>query len=279
MLVDATPEEEQNSMAQHGLPPAGGNPSDIELRFIILDSHAGGIIGKGGHYIKKIRTESEGDFQLYAPVKDAYIRLGEIKGNVDQVKTALDLLLQKLVELHAEDDQDKTRDQGQDYVAFTFLLERKNCGCIIGTKGAKISHTRQETGAMIKISSEPLPESSEKSVEIKGTKEQVHQVLNIMLEQISTNEKHSHTVRKFEIKEQKPFDYGRPYGYGPPMGGPPGGPGGRPNNGWITSNPRAPAGVGGPHMGRYGFGFNPYGRPPAFRNNPYRGHGKNQWKW
>jgi heterogeneous nuclear ribonucleoprotein K len=55
------------------------------------------------------------------------------------------------------------------YVIFLFL------GLIIGAKGSKISQVRQESGASIKIDSEPMPGTTDRLITITGNPNQIQQ--------------------------------------------------------------------------------------------------------
>ena len=48
-------------------------------------------------------------------------------------------------------------------------------GIIIGAKGSKISQVRQESGASIKIDSEPMPGTNDRLITITGNPSQIQQ--------------------------------------------------------------------------------------------------------
>ncbi len=48
-------------------------------------------------------------------------------------------------------------------------------GIIIGTKGSKISQIRQESGASIKIDSEPMKDTNDRLITITGNPNQIQQ--------------------------------------------------------------------------------------------------------
>jgi len=68
---------------------------------------------------------------------------------------------------------------------FQFNLLPWLVGAIIGSKGSKISQTRQESGANIKVSDETLPQSTEKTVQVKGVTQSVLSAVQIILNQLS----------------------------------------------------------------------------------------------
>jgi heterogeneous nuclear ribonucleoprotein K len=55
------------------------------------------------------------------------------------------------------------------YLFFLFL------GIVIGAKGSKISPVRQESGASIKIDSEPMPGTNDRLITITGNPNQIQQ--------------------------------------------------------------------------------------------------------
>ncbi len=48
-------------------------------------------------------------------------------------------------------------------------------GIVIGAKGSKISQVRQESGASIKIDSEPMPGTNDRLITITGNPNQIQQ--------------------------------------------------------------------------------------------------------
>lgn len=172
------------------------DPENLEVRFLLHTHLAGAVIGKGGHYISHIRDETQIALQIHQSIPNVQVRVGVARGSVENLLKAFQLIGDKIV---SQDREDK--------FSITLLLEQKNCGCVIGQKGCKISATRRDTRAGIKVSNEPLGDSTEKSIEIYGGKEEVYPALKVIIDQIATDPKAHPTVRKFleENDMQNPY--------------------------------------------------------------------------
>ncbi|ETO31760.1 hypothetical protein RFI_05355, partial [Reticulomyxa filosa] len=69
----------------------------------------------------------------------------------------------------------------------TLLVEEKNIGFLIGKGGEGINHIRKVTGANIAISSQVLRNSSEKTVDITGTKETTNAAIAFVIHRLLEN--------------------------------------------------------------------------------------------
>lgn len=71
-------------------------------------------------------------------------------------------------------------------VTLRLIIPASQCGSLIGRGGAKIKEIREQTGAMIQIGADVLPNSSERVVTISGTVESLrncaNQICTIMIE-------------------------------------------------------------------------------------------------
>jgi len=172
----------------------------LEIRFLISSRHAGGIIGKSGSYINKIRDQAEVDFHVHRAIQNSPVRTGSCRGRVRNVVQALLLMADKINELSKNHvrrpSTNGTIFQYGDY-QLTLLLEHKNCGVIIGKRGARINCNRQRSGAHIKISTHTLENSSEKTVDVQGTRESIQLALETLVVQIANDPKPSSTQRKY----------------------------------------------------------------------------------
>merc|ERR1719373_1150408 len=87
------------------------------------------------------------------------VRTGSCRGRVRNVVQALLLMADKITELSKNHvrrpSTNGTIFQYGDY-QLTLLLEHKNCGVVIGKRGARINCNRQRSGAHIKISTHTL---------------------------------------------------------------------------------------------------------------------------
>ena len=59
------------------------------------------------------------------------------------------------------------------------LVPRNSVGALIGKGGVVIKSTQEDTGARLQVSNEPLPSSTEKTLTIVGTPDQIQQVRHI----------------------------------------------------------------------------------------------------
>jgi transcription antitermination factor NusA-like protein len=92
-----------------------------------------------------------------------------IKGNLQTVNVALTLICGRLAESREQHIQrSQNPSEESDDITVEFLVGAAQAGAIIGKGGANINLMRQETGARIKISSECLPMSTEKTVNVRG---------------------------------------------------------------------------------------------------------------
>lgn len=172
---------------------------NVEVRYLISARHAGGLIGKKGAYINQIRQKADVEFLVHKAVPNTPLRTGSVRGSVRNVVHALLLMADKISELQKASRRISRSDylfQFGDY-SVTLLLEHKNCGVIIGKRGARISCNRQRSGAHIKISTHVLENSSEKTVDIQGRREAVENALETLVVQIANNPKPNVTNRKY----------------------------------------------------------------------------------
>jgi len=68
---------------------------------------------------------------------------------------------------------------------------------VIGKRGARINCNRQRSGAHIKISTHTLENSSEKTVDVQGSRDAIENALETLIVQIANDPKPSSTQRKY----------------------------------------------------------------------------------
>lgn len=175
----------------------------LEVRFLISARHAGGIIGKNGSYINKIREQAEVEFHVHRNIQASPVRTGSCRGRVRNVLAALLLMADKINELSTRGKAHVRRPSSSGTVfqfgdyQLTLLLEHKNCGVVIGKRGKRINDNRTTSGAHIKISTHPLENSSEKTIDVQGTRENVSSALDKLLVQVANDPKPSSVQRKY----------------------------------------------------------------------------------
>ncbi len=118
--------------SQHYKRARGGSGSDagrIELRVLIQSKHAGGIIGKGGDTIKRLRVEYSANVGV--PDCNGPERILTIKADMDNVIACLIECIPLISE--ADDPNSGVR----------ILVHQSHAGAIIGRAGYKIKDLRQ----------------------------------------------------------------------------------------------------------------------------------------
>lgn len=148
-------------------------------RFLINNTIAGIVIGKGGESIKNIREECGVGINIMKAdgVED---RVMVIKGDADNAAKAFGMVLQGIV-------ASNEKSGGLNSTDARVLVHSMHCGAIIGKGGATIKETMANTGCAIKISNEPLPGSTEKVCDISGSPSQIEAGLHTVLSQLQEN--------------------------------------------------------------------------------------------
>lgn len=232
---------------------------EFAVRILCDSKNVGGIIGKGGTTINTLRSESNATIEIGKQNNGATKRIISISGNVESISTALHLIADKIAENRIKGhsrNRSHPDDNDGDQVRITLIIPNKQIGGIIGKAGAKISKTRNSSGATVKISTECLDDSDEKSCRISGTSDQVFKALILICYQLLEEcDKPAHSQY---FPKPDYMDYGGYGGYGGGYGGYPGGPGdfGPPHHGGGGGY-GPPGGFGGG-----GGGYGGYGGPP-----------------
>lgn len=234
-----------------GMGGGGGKkmrPDSITLRFLLQSKHAGGIIGKGGQTIKRLRSEYNATVSVpdtNAPERVLSIAAGQ--------ESAINVLRECLPLCHEPPYTIIGGDQGSgssNQIEVNFLVHSSQVGGIIGRAGTHIKELRESTGTNIKVFQECLPNSTERVVAIGASNEDgvidvIRKILTIMQEQPIKG-----TISLYD-PSMEPWDQGQ--GFGGPMHG--GGGGGRGGRGGMRGGGRG-RGRGGFGPGNQGFGGN-----------------------
>ncbi|CAH2042238.1 unnamed protein product, partial [Iphiclides podalirius] len=248
-------------------------PTDDEVTFLIPSKVAGSIIGKGGSNISKLRNEYKASITVPdcpGPERVLSITASDIDTILEIVKDILPSLADGGIKSSAED------------LDVRLLIHQSRAGCVIGKAGTKIKELREKTGARLKIFSSTAPQSTERVVQLVGSKESVAAGVREVLELIRQ------VPIKGAIQNYDPHNYDDYYAeeYGG-FGGGPGavrggrGVGGGGGGGGPPRAPRPPPPARGPRPpppravppGPRG-GFGDYAGPPprAGFNGPPRGN-------
>lgn len=158
-----------------------------EIRVLIDNTQVGGIIGKGGANVKRVRDGS-GAFVsiLKAEFRTVHERVMVLKGTSSQIAKATQLIADLLIT--ASNKERNGLPQELSYTtSMRFLVHRSHVGAIIGKQGTVIKQTVQETGARVQVSNDPLPNSTEKSIQITGTPDAIEAAATRVLAQLQAN--------------------------------------------------------------------------------------------
>eukprot|EP01083_Nonionella_stella_P306231 1071634_1 len=147
------------------------------MRLLLDAKRVGGLIGKGGSAITKIRHESCAKILIAKPIPHSLFRICSIEGEYEEIVCGINLVIDKMAE-------ESTR---LPPFQITVLVEEKNIGCLIGKKGNAITEIRNNTNANIYISSHLLRNSSEKTVDICGERDAVHCAIEMVIKRLCSN--------------------------------------------------------------------------------------------
>jgi len=188
----------------------------LEIRVLIENQQVGGIIGKQGANVRRVREET-GVFLSILKVQQEFRNVQErvmvVKGTNSQIAKAIHLTSELLIEAANRDKKGETPGPVTDSTAVRVLVHRSAVGAVIGKQGAVIKETQSETGARVQVSNDPLPNSTEKTVTITGTPSSIHQATIRILSQLKESPVRSN-VKSF------PYVPGQPMYPQPPFGMP-----------------------------------------------------------
>jgi transcription antitermination factor NusA-like protein len=156
---------------------------------LIENSQVGGIIGKSGANVKRVRDDS-GAFVsiLKSDYRNVQERIMVLKGTPAQIAKAGKMLGELLIESSAQKEKrDGSSATSNDTAVIKFLVHKSAVGAVIGKAGANIKETQTETGARIQVSNEPLPQSTEKTVTLTGTPDALHSATLRIITQLRDN--------------------------------------------------------------------------------------------
>ncbi|XP_057756184.1 uncharacterized protein LOC130975400 [Arachis stenosperma] len=123
------------------------------VRFLVSNSAAGSVIGKGGSTITDFQSQSGARIQLshnHEFFPGTTDRIIMVSGGINEILRAVELILSKLLsELQSEDEND-----AEPKTKVRLIVPNVSCGGIIGKGGATIRSFIEESQAGIKISSE-----------------------------------------------------------------------------------------------------------------------------
>ncbi|KAK9284057.1 hypothetical protein L1049_012317 [Liquidambar formosana] len=171
------------------------------IRFLVSNSEAGSVIGKGGSTITEFQSQSGARIQLsrnhefFPGTSDRIIM---ISGGIIEVLKAMELILAKLLsEINTEDGDDvdpRSR--------VRLIVPNSSCGGIIGKGGATIKSFIEESQAGIKIS----PQDSnffglnDRLVTLTGSLEEQMRAIDLIISKLTEDPHYSQSMNA-------PFSY------------------------------------------------------------------------
>lgn len=163
----------------------------LESRLLIDNYEASVIIGKGGENVKVVRTDS-GAFVSILKTESAVSkeRVMTIKGTPDAIAKAIMLIVNLLLEsANSRKQKDPTAATGELETSYTvkILIHKFLAGSIIGKGGTIIKEIQEQSGAKVQLSNDPLTNSTEKTVTVTGTAEQVNSAASRIMTQLHEN--------------------------------------------------------------------------------------------
>ncbi|KAI3956927.1 hypothetical protein MKX01_000961 [Papaver californicum] len=212
------------NMASSTVPTSYGSSQGGSRKIEIPNGKVGVIIGRGGDKIKNLQLMSGAKIQITRDMeadRNAPTRGVELTGTPDQINRAEQLINEALAEVDTEGGSGAAprRFTGQPgAVQFQMKVANNKVGLVIGKGGETIKNMQASSGARIQViplHPPPGDTSTERTVYIDGTPEQIEYAKQLVNEVISENR-----VRN------PPMGGGYPpqQGYRPPSWGPPGAP-------------------------------------------------------
>lgn len=155
-----------------------------ELRVLIDNSQVGAIIGKQGANVKQVREATSVYVSiLKTDYRSVQERVLVLKGDLSNIATACKMIFQN-IQIGQSTDGNSTADG---ISTVRMLIHKSIVGAIIGLAGVTVRETQAETGTRIQISNEPLANSTDKTVSITGTCDQLEATVLKVLTQLKAN--------------------------------------------------------------------------------------------
>lgn len=134
-----------------------------ECRSIVDSAQVGGIIGKGGVNVKKVREETGCIISiLKSDFRNVSDRIMVLRGTALQQANAVGAISRLVLESLSQ------KKQPEESFAFRLLVHKAAVGAVIGKGGQSIKDTQASSGCRIQIANDALPNSTEKVVTITG---------------------------------------------------------------------------------------------------------------
>ncbi|KAL5800377.1 hypothetical protein ACOSQ4_033261 [Xanthoceras sorbifolium] len=185
----------KRSPAPHKSSASDTTEKPTYIRFLVSNSLAGAVIGKGGSTITEFQSQSGARIQLsrnHEFFPGTTDRIIMISGTIDETLKAVELILDKLLsELHNEDGDDvgqKTK--------VRLIVPNSSCGSIIGKGGAIIKSFIEDSQAGIKIS--PVDHNyyglNDRLVTLTGSLDEQMRAIELIISKLTEEAHYSQTV-------------------------------------------------------------------------------------
>lgn len=158
---------------------------EMTVRLLINNRQVGSIIGKKGARIQHIREEVGTPFLMNILKSESRVveeRILVCKGTVTQIAKAVQLSGESIVQGSVGTNKPEAEN-----MSMCILVQKYVIGSIIGKAGAMIQGIQSDTNTKIQISSEPLPNSTEKTVTVTGSSEGIYEAVFTILTQLEAN--------------------------------------------------------------------------------------------
>ncbi|XP_011406106.1 PREDICTED: poly(rC)-binding protein 2-like [Amphimedon queenslandica] len=196
----------------------------VSIRMIMNSKDVGSIIGKAGMTIKSFREKSGAKINISNGTSSE--RLVTVSGTKAEVCVAFTAISRKI----EEDNQSlgsHARGVGTDpdqslggVVSIRLIIQTSQCGSLIGKGGSRIKEIREVTGAIIQVSGESLPNSTERAVTISGSSQSISRCLDYICDVILENPPKGpsvpykpHSNQSYQQRPGIPFQQPYPAGF------------------------------------------------------------------
>ncbi|KAJ1435809.1 K-like proteiny domain [Sesbania bispinosa] len=186
-------------------PPKSTSPDSEEkptyVRFLVSNSAAGSVIGKGGSTITDFQAQSGARIQLsrnHEFFPGTTDRIIMVSGAINEILRAVELILSKLLnELHSEDDND-----AEPKTKVRLIVPNGSCGGIIGKGGATIRSFIEDSRAGIKISPQDnnYYGQNDRLVTLTGTLDEQMRAIDLIVSKLAEDPQYSQSMNS-------PFSY------------------------------------------------------------------------
>ncbi|XP_019227798.1 PREDICTED: protein BTR1-like isoform X1 [Nicotiana attenuata] len=205
---------QDQSSPRQSLPPHSDHEEEkTYVKFLLSNTEAGSIIGKGGSTITEFQSRSGArvqlsrNFEFFPGTSDRVIM---VSGLVDNILKAVELILGKLLDEFYAEDGDDVRSKVR------LVVPNSSCGGIIGKGGATIKSFIEDSRAGIKISPQDnnFPGLHDRLVIVTGTLGEQMRAIELILYKLVEDRHYIQSIIA-------PFPYAAVYvgmNYGPPNG-------------------------------------------------------------